>query len=130
RPRVKVLLACSAPLNHAPEGDVHILAGRFEFDAHLRPDVDCFGPRWVDPTKDRKHPVALIEVDVGSHERRLFGPAAERTMLDSEGVDATFATAFDPFKVARMAVRADKSRVPVHTVAVCAAREHELPGFR
>src|SRR5215211_6306861 len=113
-------------LDYAPEWDMHVVAGRLKLHAHLGADLNLFRLGRIDAAQDGRHAIALVEVDVGGDERGLFGPSAEGAMLDGEGVDAALAAALNPLDLARVAVRADQARIPVHMVAVGATRQHQL----
>src|SRR5487761_2332737 len=116
-------------LNHAPKRDVDILVGGFEFDAHTGADLDLLGAVGIHAAQDSEHTVALIEVDVGGHERCLIGPPAKGAMLHGKGVDPTFAAAFYPLDLGGVAIGADESRIPVDAVAAGATGKHQLPHF-
>src|SRR5215472_1529844 len=72
-----------------------------------------------------QHPRALVELDVGQHERRAAGVRALAAMVDGVAVDAPAARRLEPFGVQARAVRADHARVPDHAAAVQAALQQQ-----
>ena len=112
-----------------PEWNVCRVVCLFEFDPDFGAYFDVFGFLRIDPTQNRQHTIALVQINECGDERRLFSPAAERTVLHGVGMDAAFAAGFEPLEISRVAERADEPRVPVHPITARAFWQQELALF-